>query len=249
MKLIKKATTVNPKPNISGFYKSLLLFIYMFIGQQLTTVVYYIGVNFHAKPIGLLLGILVAWIFIKSAISYQANYDSFKPLKGIIKKVIGYVALLYAISIIWGQLGPKLLKLNLNGQTSQNQSSILSFLNDPWSTIFIIIMTVIIAPIIEEFCFRYLIIKPEKQNHNITRLVISTVAFAFMHVGEQLPSVINHHLTFTAWFFYFSQYAIIGIILVTVYNKYRNYKLNVLIHASWNTIAIAIAIILNLLIR
>lgn len=249
MNIIKKATTINTKQDAFGFYKSLLLFIYIFIGEQLTTIVYYISVNFHAKPIGIILSLVIAWSFIKTAISYQSNYNSFQPLKGITKKVIGYVTILYITSIIWGQVGPKLLNLNLNGQTSQNQSSVLSFLSDSWSTIFIVIMTVIIAPILEEFCFRYLIIKPKRQSHNLLRLVISVISFAFMHVGEQLPSVINHQLTFPAWFFYFSQYAIIGIVLVLTYNKYRNYKLNVLIHASWNSIAIIIAIILNLLIH
>lgn len=247
MKIITKLTNVNPRPDVSGFFKSTLLFLTMLIGEQLSTIVYYTGSNFHLKLVGLIFGILIAWLFIKTAISYQSNYESLQPRKGITKTVVGYVALLYILSVTWGQIGPKLLNLNLNGQTSENQSSVLSFLSDPWSTVFIIIMTVIIAPILEEFCFRYLIIKPKKQNSNIIRLIISVVAFAYLHVGEQLPSVLHHQLTFAAWFFYFTQYALIGIILTTTYNKYRNYKLNVLIHASWNTIAIAIAIVLNII--
>lgn len=249
MNIIEKATKINTKQDVFGFYKSLLLFIYMFVGEQITTVVYYISVNFQAKAIGLLLSLVIAWLFIKTAISYQSNYESFQPLEGVTKKIIGYITILYIASIVWSQVGPKLLNLNLNGQTSQNQSSVLSFLSDSWSTIFIVIMTVIIAPILEEFCFRYLIIKPKRQSYNLLRLIISIISFAFMHVGEQFTSVINHQLTFPAWFFYFSQYAIIGIVLVITYNKYRNYKLNVLIHASWNLIAIITAIILHLSIH
>lgn len=247
MDTIKKITTIHENDDVYGFFKSLLLFLYLFIGEQLTTVVYYLGKNFHVEVIGLIASIIVAWWFTKTALSYHSNYKSLEPQPGIVKKVIGYVALLYTTSLIWMQLGSKLLQLSLNGKTSQNQSSILSFLNNSWSTAFIIIMTIIIAPIIEEFCFRYLIIKPTKQNYNLLRLIVSVFAFSYMHVAEQLPSVLHHQLTFAAWFFYFIQYAIIGIILTTTYNKYRNYKLNVLIHASWNTIAIAIAIVSNII--
>ena len=237
--------TVKTRPDVNRWWRTCYLFIIAILGQQVAVVVYSFFHALHADLIGIIAGLLVAWMFAKIALSYKSNRDSLGQSVPHTGRIIAInIGILYAATIGWGVLGPKLLGLNMsNNATSDNQSAILSFLTNSWSTIFIIALTVIVAPMLEEFAFRYLIIKPTKTKHNKLRMAVSLISFPLMHVYSQIGQVFTGKLTPIAWLFYFGQYFLIAIMLVYTYNKYHNYKLNVLCHASWNMLAMAIAII------
>lgn len=249
MNAFQQVFSLKHRADVYGFWKSLGLMIYLILAQQFVFAGYYIGHFMQIEWLGFLIAAILSYLVIRLPLSYNSNYQAIYNNKPQVEKplltAILNVLTAYLISICWNIGGSRLLGLKLGSQgTSQNQQSITSFIGNNWSTLTILMMTIIVAPIIEEFCFRYLIIKPTKQEHNRIRLITSILLFSFLHVGEQLIQVFSGQLSLMTWLFYFGQYAVLGSVLAYTYNKHRSYSLNVMTHGIWNTLSMTIAILI-----
>lgn len=238
-------TTIKERPDIYGFWRSLLMLLVISAGQQVVFFCYDFGVGLGAKWFGTIFALFVAWLFIKWVISYRSNRAAM-TLKAphLLVTAVGCDVLVYGLTFLWTLFGPQLLGLNTTtSATSENQQTIVSFLQGGWSTAFILVMTIVVAPFLEEFCYRYLLIKPQRQHHNRWRVLGAVVFFALAHVAEQLPQVAAGKLNISAWFYYFMQYAIMGFVFAELYNRKRNYKLNVVTHGLWNAFSMTMALL------
>lgn len=151
------------------------------------------------------------------------------------------VLVILIMSATWGFIALECLGLKSGQMLSQNEQNINSFMHHTISLTFIMIMSIVVAPIVEEFCFRYLIIGADKNNHHLTwlKLILSVVLFALIHLVSQLNSP---HTTPIEWLYYFVAYALIGLDLTVIYYKHRNYQLNVICHGTYNLIATVISL-------
>ena len=94
----------------------------------------------------------------------------------------------------------------------------------------IVVTSLIFAPMVEEFAFRYLLMKPKHIKVLLPRWargVLSALLFASIHVlGD--PN----------WPISLTSYLCIGTVLTFVYYRYQSYWLNFFTHAGWNAIAL-----------
>ena len=94
----------------------------------------------------------------------------------------------------------------------------------------IVVTSLIFAPMVEEFAFRYLLIKPKRIKVLLPRWargVLSALLFASIHVlGD--PN----------WPISLTSYLCIVAVLALVYYRYQSYWLNFFTHAGWNAIAL-----------
>ena len=148
-------------------------------------------------------GTIVFTILYKSQVKEDAINFKSKWWKYIILIIIGFGLLYisnYIMSIIYEMLG-------LGNQTSQNQQGIIEALHG--STVpFVIIFTVILAPIFEEIVFRKLFFTTLKKYTKLPTwaivLIISAV-FAFIHVTD-FESLV-----------FFPQYFVLALIITSAY--------------------------------
>lgn len=144
---------------------------------------------------------------------------------------------------LWSIALIRLKSFNLNG-TSTNQSTLESISKaNVISQLFIIIMTCIAAPIIEEFLFRYLIITPYKKGKSrIIATIFSAIFFATVHMLVQYTSIHNSHQAIIA-LIQTLEYLTISTYLSIYYYKNNNIEQNMFIHGCYNTIICAFTLI------
>lgn len=144
---------------------------------------------------------------------------------------------------LWSIALIPLKSFNLNG-TSTNQSTLESISKaNAISQLFIIIMTCIAAPIIEEFLFRYLIITPYKKGKSrIIATIFSAILFATVHMLVQYTSIHNSHQAIIA-LIQTLEYLTISTYLSIYYYKNNNIEQNMFIHGCYNTIICAFTLI------
>ncbi len=157
-----------------------------------------------ASCVSHLLGITVFIIMYGSLIKKDAiNYKN-QWLKNTLFIVIGFI-MLYALTYLMGYIY-FLLGFD-EDDTSQNQQTIISILNSN-GKIYMIIYSVILAPILEEIVFRKLFYTALRENTKLPMwaivLIISTV-FAFIHVSD-IESIV-----------YFPQYFVLALIITLSY--------------------------------
>lgn len=188
----------------------------------------------YTGSIALAISTFLGYLIIKHCLSYDGTHTKVQFDKQFYKTILIRVLEIFGTLFIWNILYKNIILHNNIGE-STNQQTINSFLNTPLNTIFIILFTCVLAPFIEEFCFRYLIIFNNKTK---ARVITSTILFTLMHLIQQpLSTPIN------IWFLYFGQYFIIGIWLGYNFYKNENYSQNVLIHALWNTLSMSLILI------
>lgn len=216
--------------------KKTLLFISYMLAQQGIALVYSLGGGLtYTGTIALVISCILGYIVINHCRSYNGTST---PLnKTVYKTVIIRVLEIFGTLFIWNILYKNLILTGTIEQQSTNQQTINNFLNSPLSTAFIIFFTCVMAPFIEEFCFRYLFMF---NNRTKTRVIISTIMFTLAHLIQQPLST-----PIDVWFLYFGQYFIIGFWLGYNYYKNQNYSQNVLIHASWNVLSMSMILLLG----
>ena len=165
--------------------------------QLVTEHSYIVGVIAH------ILGIVAFVLLYKKIIKQDAVNFKSNWIKYIIIIVVGFV-LLYLSNYLMGYLYEL---LGLGGKTSQNQQGIIDALHG--STVpFVIIYTVILAPIFEEIVFRKLFFTALKKYTKLPIwaivLIISAV-FAFIHVSD-LESLV-----------FFPQYFVLALLITGAY--------------------------------
>lgn len=157
-----------------------------------------------ASCVGHLLGITIFAILFANLI--KSDFLSFKKqwIKNIIIIIVGF-ALLYGASIllnyIYSLFGFK------EDDTSANQEMIIKILHSS-GRVYMIIYSLILAPILEEIVFRKLLYKALKENTKLpvwAIVLIISIVFAFIHVSD-FESLV-----------YFPQYFVLAIIITGSY--------------------------------
>lgn len=184
---------------IVAFLTSGLSYVEFIDNTQLVTTCSYI-----AAIISHILGIILFIILYKQIIKNDATNFKTKWWKYIIIIVVGFV-LLYTSNILLNLLYDA---LGFEGETSQNQQSIIDALNGTTKYL-VIIYTVVLAPIFEEIIYRKLFYTVLKKFTNLKPwaivLIISAI-FAFIHVCSDFESLK-----------FFPQYFVLAIIITTSY--------------------------------
>lgn len=151
--------------------------------------------------------------------------------KHLLFKTVG----LRFISLFGAMIGYRLFLFALGVQqsVSDNQASLNSLLDSPLRFVFLLVMAIAIAPFIEEFCFRYLMLY--KVKHQKLMMIISALLFAFAHMIRQSLNLY--------WFTDYIQYFIIGIFFAYNFVKSQSYKQSVLLHSLWNVVSVIVMVI------
>ena len=234
------------------FWSGVGLFLLIFGLEQAGLFIFTIGFHYHLATLFWILELVLDLMLIYIIFSYKATQSPLTKImpdfKTGFKRWFNDLLLLMVVSVTYSNLMMRVLGLNLNNhQVSVNQNSILSYFKFGLTpTLAIIASTIVIAPIIEEFCFRVLLIQPDlKRDHKTSstirltaQIILSTAFFALMHVLAQ--PYFGHE---KVYWFYFGQYFVIGLWLALNYVKFNNYRFNIVLHISWNTLSIMIALI------
>lgn len=227
------------------WFQTIGLFIFFFIYQQLITIGFNLG-YILSPALGLFIGLIMIGFGLYMLWQYKISQQAVPKIKQLPGSWISWILILdvviYSLNIAWAIFGETILKLNMHGNSSQNQQSIMSYFHHGVTpAIFMILLAIVIAPAIEEFCFRVLIIKPTKDKSqviNILRVVFSVLLFGLVHTIQQLGKIDPK-----IELFYYGQYCIIGLILALNYYHFRNYRLNYFLHMSWNIVSLLVALV------
>jgi CAAX family protease len=122
-----------------------------------------------------------------------------------------------------------LTKLGIAPQKQDNQSSIDSLLKT--SAIVLIVYVTIIAPIIEELLFRYIL--PKAFNFNKIAEIIAYAVGFILFVTLHMPNGITGLLT----------YGGMGVLFTFMRIYYDNINASILTHITWNVIVVAIMLL------
>lgn len=253
LKKIQNYLYTDNEPNPSTIWKKIGWLLFIFAADQLSVVLFNLGIIvFGNNNLGMGVGLVIAliWIYclLQLPFRFKANNEPYRYIKKWQNPYaiasINVICIMVA-NVIWFIIGTKLFNLHQGQLTSQNQQNIMSFTHNSLSLTFILLMAIVVAPIVEEFCFRYLIIGPDKNNHHLikTKIALAIILFALVHVSSQIAQVIQGQTTIQEWIYYFVVYSIIGADLTYIYYKKRNYKLNILCHGAYNLVAMVIALI------
>lgn len=230
MKLLN-VNKIRDVPN--NFLKKVGLFVLLMLIQQVIAI---IGSSSAYTPfLGIFLIILAFYIgkkTIEFCLSYQPNNEPIPTdwKKSVLKHYVLLFVTMFGYNILY--------KTFIYNPTSEstNQSTITSMLSTPLSSIFVIGFTLLIAPFIEEFCFRYLLLNKylndDKKSKQMIMIILSSLCFGLLHMINQPLST-----PFLAWVQYLGQYMILGLFFANNYVKSKNYKQSVALHITWNTSA------------
>ena len=169
--------------------------------------------------------VIVYVIMFKNVIKNDGNNFKTSWWKFLILIVVGFLLLLlsnFIMTIVYEKLG-------LGDQTSQNQQGIIDALNGSTKP-FVIIYTVILAPIFEEIVFRKLFYTTFRQYTKLPAwaivLIISAI-FAFIHVTD-FESLV-----------FFPQYFVLALIITGAYAiSKENLLVSIGLHFLNNLLAI-----------
>lgn len=184
---------------------------------------------FIATGIGQLISFILQ-IFISKRI-LQKGWAIFSENKSVIKrnmlmilKNFGYLVLV----VIFFSLSAYYLNIT---SSSENQEVLMEI--SKVSLPFIIALTVVFAPFMEELVFRNCIFAPLRKKHFILAYLVSGFSFGLLHVISSFAQGIQ----FKEVFFLF-QYSAIGIILCKVYEDTGSIWGSIFLHALYNSIAV-----------
>ena len=154
-----------------------------------------------------------------------------------IVKAIGYAFLVYACALFLS-----LLDENLFGASdvNANQASINTLYEV--APIPAILLTCLVAPIIEEFIFRYFIFKPISKKSTVLAFIVTGLTFGLIHMISTFSSFIETHDTAVLLNDLRSlvQYVAAGLLFAYIYHKTHKLYMNILAHMFYNTIVTVI---------
>ena len=178
-------------------------------------------VNFY----GLLIGSIVFLGLFGKDILYQIKQSYGKWFK-IIKSTFIY----YFIYILLATIYLIIVEPLLPTTSSQNQELVSMIATS--SLLLMSISTIILAPFIEEFVFRYALINAENKSRVSKSLIISSLIFGFVHIYGGLQNGQFHELLFLP------QYALMGYMMGLVYLQTNSLMGAIFFHMINNFIAV-----------
>lgn len=188
----------------------------------------------------------VCWILQTINYNHELEPQNVKLTKNL-KVIIAIVAFSIIGEILINYYLPQLLHVSLNQNSNLNEQSLNQMKATPIGMLTENIYAIFIAPIIEEFLFRYALIKPKPLAKKLKlsrkyRTVLSMFIFAFMHVMIQ-TLMISNSKEFKLTLITFCSYFIISSFLSINYYKKGNIKQNMLTHIVYNTTVTIIQVI------
>ena len=215
-----------------GFGVILLYIIFSATPKEFISIfgIYYDNLNFIFKQVYLILyelGLLALIIYI-----YRKNFiPEFKEFKKqvikYIKKYIKYWFIMIGLML----LSNFIISMFTTSNTSVNQKIIIDELKS--APIYTLILTVFVAPILEELVFR-LSFRKIFAHTDILYIIFSGLFFGFMHVaGEDLINLL-----------FIIPYSIPGFIFAYLYTKSNNICVPISIHMIHNFIILTFEFIL-----
>lgn len=208
--------------------RALLLFLLTFMLEQIS-ISYFNFTTATGAVIMLIIDVLISVniiLYVRSTkLEPTRNELSFMNRWNLICS--GWLAIIILIMI----LSQLMTLMHWHAVTSNNQAIIQQSLKtSPAGFWYIIISSVVFAPIIEEFAFRYLIIKPRglaTVTNPYIRAAISLILFVGIHV-----------IGMSNWLDASVGYIAIALPLVYLYTRYRSLWLNATLHGLWNATAL-----------
>ena len=178
----------------------------------------------------LFLTLIIVYIYRKDFIP---NFKYFiKNIKHFFNKYIKYWFLMLGLMI----LSNSIITIFTTTMTSQNQQTIIDTLGK--APIYTLIVTVFIAPILEELVFR-ISFKKIFTHTNILFIIFSGLFFGGMHVIGSLENLVD--------LLFIIPYSIPGFIFAYLYTKTNNICVPILLHFIHNGVMMALQIMLLLI--
>ena len=200
------------------------------------------GQHQRATSLTMLILLTAVQLFIASNLLRQINNlrDNL-PTKHDYFTLPIYVAATLCTGLVWAIICQPLLAIH-QVHVAGNQATLDTYTKLPYGISFLVIATLLLAPIIEEFIFRATIIgNPQTKAQAIKRTTFSIVLFALLHMINQLLTI-HTGADLRMAIFNFGQYAIIASGMSYIYLKYRSYRYNVAFHALWNLLTLCFMI-------
>lgn len=178
--------------------------------------------------------------------SDKLNFSKFKQENNV-KNVFKSACILYLMIIFGNYIISFISRCFSTASTSYNQQILNGqFANGGYRMIFVIVLSLFVAPIIEEIMIRYLFLGylnkkinltlNKNNNSNLNKIIIlfllilSSLAFAWLHSATNLAS--------------FAQYFWMGICLGMIFLKYNSIYASMLLHFINNAISLALMFIM-----
>lgn len=163
---------------------------------------------------------------------YFISKPLFKAMKKNINISIFFQGLKYALLSYVSIVVLNIIDMLLFGQsiTNANQQAVESILHT--SPLVGCLLTMLVAPILEELIFRYYIFKGIEKRSPILAFVITSLGFAVIHLLASIgtPFFIQDLRSMPA-------YAAAGIILCYAYYKTKDIRVNIMGHILYNSLA------------
>ena len=195
----------------------------------------YNNLNFIVKQIYLILYEIILTLII--VYIYRHDFiPNFKEFKTKISTYFNKYFKYWILILILMGLSNLIITNFTTTMTSQNQQSVIDLLGQ--APIYTIIVTTIIAPILEELVFRLSFRKIFKHT-NILFIFFSGLLFGSMHVIGSLENLID--------LLFIIPYSIPGFIFAYLYTKEKNIFLPISIHFLHNGVMMVLQIILILI--
>ena len=178
----------------------------------------------------LLLTLIIVYIYRKDFIP---NFKKFiKNIKEIFNKYIRYWFLMLGLMI----LSNSIITLFTTTMTSENQQTIIDTLGK--APIYTLIVTVLVAPILEELVFR-ISFRKIFAHTNFLFIIFSGLFFGGMHVLGTLKNLVD--------LLFIIPYSIPGFIFAYLYTKSKNICVPIMLHFIHNGIMMALQLLLLLI--
>lgn len=247
---IQHAISITDNKYLRLLYQALTILGIWFI-YQFSEAGYFLIIKGHNLPIWLeaivlLVGVLIllfladfCWSYIHSQeLNDQLEHTYDKELNG--KVYATYFAALVGLALASNALISSIgssIGITI-GDTSKNQNVLQTLMAQDWSSIiYMTVVILLVAPMIEEFTFRFMFISGYSKARPI-RAIISVLIFAFAHMGMQLNQLTkgtNGVLTFISGI---TMYLLVSLTLTIIYYKYHRVKASLTVHILWNSLSV-----------
>lgn len=208
-----------------GYLTIFPLFIYRLVFSFLGN---FPGIDLYAQVLtGLLIILLVAYL-LRDKLDFMLGDWRWPNWS----TALTFAFYMYLSGFIWTAI-----QLIISGDVSvnENQQGLESFITS--SPIILGLLTIVVAPILEEFIFRYFIFKPLQKNYFWIGFLLSTLLFALIHFIISFQTG-----TFWSDLITLPPYIMSAALLTLVYHKTNRISVAILTHAIYNTIAFLIMV-------
>lgn len=220
-----------------NWWQTILLIIAMVVLENVVLLGYGMFARIGGWQLGLVVMLMLGYLVARYPLSYAQTKLKLDGLHLLLVLAMTYLYLVVsqvALSII--------THTNTQSTNQANINKLVDGVNSPttWAIIFV---AVVMAPICEEFAFRYVLIGPQNRRSTMVRAVLSTVLFGLIHVSSEVSLLAGNSAQVIQFFGNLLQYCGLGLALVYWFVRYRNLRQNIILHALWNALSMMMLLI------